>query len=80
MKSWSLQNAKARFSELVTTCLQEGAQLVTRHGEAAVVVIPEKEYRSLTAPHEDLASFFLQAPRIELDIVRSRDGERGVEL
>lgn len=80
MKTWSLQIAKARFSELVSTCLREGAQVVTRRGEAAVVMVPIDEYKSLTAPRGDLASFFLQAPRVELDIKRSRDGERGVEL
>jgi prevent-host-death family protein len=32
MKSWPVQDAKARFSELLDTCLKEGPQIVTRAG------------------------------------------------
>jgi prevent-host-death family protein len=35
---WQLQEAKARFSELVRRAQTEGPQTVTVHGEAAVVV------------------------------------------
>ena len=80
MRIWSLQNAKARFSELVTVCLESGAQLVTRHGREAVVVIPADEYRRMTASTQGLRDFFLSAPRVELHIERSRDTGREVEL
>ncbi|HEY7245681.1 MAG TPA: type II toxin-antitoxin system Phd/YefM family antitoxin [Xanthobacteraceae bacterium] len=40
MKSWPVQDAKARFSELLETCLREGPQLVTRRGEKAAVLVP----------------------------------------
>ena len=32
MKAWPVHDAKARFSELLETCLREGPQLVTRRG------------------------------------------------
>ncbi len=35
-----MQDAKARFSELLETCLREGPQLVTRRGEKAAVLVP----------------------------------------
>ena len=35
MKSWPVQDAKARFSELLGTCLREGPQLVTKRGAEA---------------------------------------------
>ena len=47
MRSWPVQDAKARFSELVDTCLAEGPQLVTRRGAAAVVVMPVDDWRRL---------------------------------
>jgi prevent-host-death family protein len=80
MRTWSLQNAKARFSELVNVCLQNGPQLVTRHGNDAVVVLSAEEYRKLTAQDKSLKDFFLSAPRIELDIDRPHDTGREVEL
>ena len=42
--SWKLQDAKARFSELVERALTDGPQHVTRRGSPAVVVISEAEY------------------------------------
>jgi prevent-host-death family protein len=39
MKAWSVKEARARFSELLEACVNEGPQLVTRHGgETAVLV------------------------------------------
>lgn len=80
MHTWSLQNAKARFSELVNTCLRDGPQLVTRHGRDAVVILPAEEYKRVTAPQQGLKDFFLSAPRVELDIRRSGEEGRKVEL
>jgi antitoxin Phd len=47
MKSWPVQDAKARFSELLETCLREGPQLVTRRGEKAAVLVPADEWERL---------------------------------
>jgi antitoxin Phd len=47
-KPWSVQEAKARFSEFLNTCLREGPQLVTRRGEEAAVLVPVAEWERLT--------------------------------
>lgn len=47
MKSWPVQDAKARFSELLDTCLRDGPQLVTRRGEEAAVLVPVDDWRRL---------------------------------
>jgi len=47
MKSWPVQDAKARFSELLDTCLREGPQIVTRRGSDAAVLVPVEEWRRL---------------------------------
>jgi prevent-host-death family protein len=44
---WHLQDAKARFSELVRRVRSEGPQYVTVHGRDAVVVISVEEFRRL---------------------------------
>jgi prevent-host-death family protein len=44
---WLLQDAKARFSELVRRVHSEGPQHVTVHGRDEVVVISADEFRRL---------------------------------
>ena len=47
MKSWPVQDAKARFSELLDSCLKEGPQIVTRRGADAAVLVSLKEWERL---------------------------------
>jgi prevent-host-death family protein len=49
MHVWPVQDAKARFSELLDSCLTEGPQMVTRRGVEAAVLIPVQEWRRLQA-------------------------------
>ena len=44
---WLLQDAKARFSELVRRVRSEGPQHVTVHGRDEVVVVAAEEFRRL---------------------------------
>lgn len=45
--SWLLQDAKARFSELVRKVKSDGPQSVTVHGREEVVVVAADEYRRM---------------------------------
>jgi prevent-host-death family protein len=47
MKSWPVQDAKARFSEMLETCLKEGPQIVTKRGADAAVLVPAKDWQRL---------------------------------
>ena len=47
MTSWPVQDAKARFSEMLETCLKEGAQIVTKRGADAAVLVPMQEWQRL---------------------------------
>jgi len=47
MHSWPVQDAKARFSEFLDACLNEGPQMVTRRGAEAAVLVPLQEWRRL---------------------------------
>jgi prevent-host-death family protein len=47
MKIWPVQDAKARFSEFLDTCVREGPQMVTRRGEEQAVLVPVTEWRRL---------------------------------
>ena len=47
MKAWPVQDAKARFSEMLETCRREGPQLVTKRGADAAVLVPMEEWERL---------------------------------
>lgn len=49
MQSWPIQDAKARFSEFLETCLTQGPQMVTKRGAEAAVLVPADEWRRLRA-------------------------------
>ena len=49
MATWQLQDAKARFSELVDKAEKEGAQVITRRGVETAVIIPIEEWKRLKA-------------------------------
>jgi antitoxin Phd len=49
MQAWQVQDAKAKFSEFLERCLNEGPQLVTRRGVEAAVLVPAAEWRRLHA-------------------------------
>ncbi len=49
MQTWPIQDAKARFSEFLETCLAEGPQMVTKRGSEAAVLVPIDEWRRLQA-------------------------------
>ncbi len=44
-RTWALQDAKARFSEVVRKAKSEGPQRITVHGREEVVLISIDEYR-----------------------------------
>jgi prevent-host-death family protein len=80
--SWKLEDAKARFSELVRRAHDEGPQAVTVRGRRAVVVIDADEYERLAAPKPKLPLVaFLESLHLDgLDLTRERDVGREVEL
>jgi prevent-host-death family protein len=47
MTKWQLQDAKARFSELIDDTLEKGPQMVTRRGIDTAIVVSVDEWRRL---------------------------------
>jgi len=79
-KTWQLQVAKNKFSELVDEAIRNGPQHVTRRGSRAVVVISESEYERLTGPKESLGEFFRKSPLKGLEVERKKDVPRDITL
>lgn len=59
MKVWPVQDAKARFSEMLETCVAEGPQLVTKRGEEAAVLVPAAQWRRMTAAQPSLKALLM---------------------
>ena len=71
---WLLQDAKARFSELVRRVRSEGPQHVTVHGRDEVVVIAAEEFRRLKGDPtgEALIAVMRASPYRDVDIEPGR--------
>lgn len=62
MSVWQVQDAKARFSELLDDALKKGPQVVTRRGVEAAVLVPIEEWRRLQSSARPGLKALLLAP------------------
>jgi antitoxin Phd len=82
--AWRLQDAKARFSEVVRLARERGPQRVTVHGRDAVVVVAAEAYDRLQPPltGEAIVEALRHSPlgEVEIERVSVRAPVREVEL
>lgn len=80
--TWKLQDAKAKFSQIVEDALKIGPQFVTRRGQKAVVVISVDEYEKLVSQKPSFKEFLLKCPKIDDDFEfkRQKDYSRSIEF
>ncbi len=82
-RAWKLEDAKAKFSEVVRRARHEGPQRVTYRGEDAVVVIAVEELKKLLPgeqPQQSLVEFLRDTALGEIDIRREPDRGRDLVL
>jgi antitoxin Phd len=82
MASWQLQDAKARFSELVRSAEDEGPQEITVHGRPAAVVLSKTDYDRIKKKKASFVEFMRTSPLVgvDLEIRRDRSPVRTVKL
>jgi antitoxin Phd len=69
MGTWPVNDAKARFSELLEKSVTEGPQIVTKRGIETAVLVPIAEWRRLQQSRPTLKELLLAPePRFELEI------------
>jgi prevent-host-death family protein len=72
-RSWQLQEAKARLSEVVKTAAKEGPQEITVRGETAAFLISGQDFARLTKPKPDFVAFMRRSPfAVDLKVTRDR--------
>ena len=72
---WQLQDAKSRFSQVVNQALEQGPQIVTRHGEEVVVILSMADYRQMVKPKTTLLDLLLASPLVGSGLEITRDHE-----
>ncbi len=60
--TWTVAEAKAKFSEVVQKAEKEGPQRITRRGEDAVVIVSKKDWEKKTKRKGTLLDFFMNSP------------------
>lgn len=80
-RTWQLQEAKNKLSEVVDRAGKEGPQTITRRGVPVAVVIAAEAFRR-SQQARSLVDFFAQSPLrgLDLDLERDSDTGRDVEL
>ena len=75
-KRWQLQEAKARFSEVVDTAGREGPQTVTRHGKICAYVVSPEHFQRLQPPAKLMKLSELFRPLSGVKTERTKDFPR----
>ncbi len=79
-KKWPLQDAKARFSEVVRRANADGPQVVTYRGVDRAVVVSAQEYRRLRPKRPSFVDMLLAIPKLDdrtVDLINRRSRDRG---
>ena len=60
--TWTVAEAKAKFSEVLDRAMTQGPQTITRKGRRAAVIVGAEEWERKTARTGNLAEFFAASP------------------
>ena len=74
MRTWQIQEAKARLSEVVKRAESEGPQAITLNGRSVAVVLSRAAFEQLSGDGHSLVEFMRKSPLYALeDIEFDRD-------
>jgi antitoxin Phd len=79
-RSWTIQSAKANFSEVFRLARTEGPQHITCQGKEGVVMISEEQYDLLLVKSyqpKSIVRFFRESPLVGADLDLTRDKDTG---
>jgi prevent-host-death family protein len=78
--TWTVAEAKAKLSEVITRAESQGPQTITRNGRTAVVMVSYEEWERKTKRVGNLAEFFAASPLRESEISLERLPEKPREI
>lgn len=77
LERWQLQEAKNKLSQVAEKAVTYGPQVITKHGQDAVVVVSRAEYDRLTRPQKRLSAFLANSPLAGSGLAIERDADPG---
>ncbi len=80
---WQMQDAKAKFGELVRRAAAEGPQIVTYRGADTAVMLSIEQYRRLAAAKPSFVDHLLSGPKLDdelIDLINDRSPDAGREI
>jgi antitoxin Phd len=85
MASWQLQDAKAKFSEVVRLAVNDGPQVVTVRGVETVVVLSAKDYQKLENGKMSFVDYLMTFPDLDDETIavindRSQETLRDIDF
>jgi prevent-host-death family protein len=75
--TWTVADAKAKFSEVIDQAQARGPQTITRNGRQAVMVVAVQEWERKTKRSGNLAEFFAASP-LRGSKLRTRRSKHGL--
>jgi antitoxin Phd len=72
-RTWQLQEAKNRLSQVVDDALNQGPQIITRRGVEVVIVIAYEQFKKMNLSEQKLSDFFRSSPLVGVDLDLTRD-------
>jgi prevent-host-death family protein len=81
-ESWTVAEAKAKFSEMIEKARARGPQTITKNGRTAAIVVSPEEWHRKTERVGTLADFFAASPlrNSGLKIRRAKQAPRPIKL
>jgi prevent-host-death family protein len=82
-RRWQMQEAKAKFGELVRRAATEGPQIVTYRGAETAVVLSIEEFRRLEAARPSFVDHLLGGPKLDdvlVDLINDRSPDTGRDV
>jgi prevent-host-death family protein len=61
-QTWTVAEAKAKFSELLEKAKSEGPQKITKHGRTTAVIVAADQWERKAERNGNLAEFFSTSP------------------
>jgi len=75
---WQLEEAKKKLNRVVENAVEQGPQIIIKHGVETAVVLSYDAYKKMMPSQKKLSSFFRDSPLagVELDLERDKTGVR----
>ena len=82
MRQWQLQEAKAKFSEVVKLANLEGPQQITMRGQPTAILISLHDFEKIKEKKPSLVSLMRSSPLagVNLKLHRDRSAVRDLKL